>query len=100
MPVEYLTEHRRIATLVSFVRQLAVTAQDDSLDVLDMLVRDLLARSVSSGKKARLRISRTWRKKNVLVWQAHQWMLSQQTGNGMLLLLDKRWTVVSTHSAF
>lgn len=53
-----LTEHRRIATLVSFVRQLAVTAQDDSLDVLDMLVRDLLARSVSSGKKARLRTLR------------------------------------------
>ncbi|HEY4036279.1 MAG TPA: DUF4158 domain-containing protein [Ktedonobacteraceae bacterium] len=46
-----LTEQRRIATLVSFVRQLAVTAQDDSLDVLDMLIRDLLARSVSTGKK-------------------------------------------------
>src|SRR5437764_9484635 len=53
-----LTEQRRIATLVSFARQLAVTAQDDSLDVLDMLIRDLLARSVSSGKKARLRTLR------------------------------------------
>ena len=53
-----LTEQRRIATLVSFTRQLAVTAQDDSLDVLDMLIRDLLARSVSSGKKARLRTLR------------------------------------------
>ena len=53
-----LTEQRRMATLVSFARQLAVTAQDDSLDVLDMLIRDLLARSVSSGKKARLRTLR------------------------------------------
>src|SRR6266702_3909365 len=53
-----LTEQRRTATLVSFARQLAVTAQDDSLDVLDMLIRDLLARSVSSGKKARLRTLR------------------------------------------
>src|SRR5437764_10914143 len=53
-----LTEQRRIATLVSFARQLAITAQDDSLDVLDMLIRDLLARSVSSGKKARLRTLR------------------------------------------
>lgn len=53
-----LTEQRRTATLVSFVRQLAVTAQDDSLDVLDMLIRDLLARSASSGKKARLRTLR------------------------------------------
>jgi hypothetical protein len=40
---------------MSFARQLAVTAQDDSLDELDMLIRDLLARSASSGKKARLR---------------------------------------------
>jgi hypothetical protein len=53
-----LTELRRTATLVSFARQLAVTAQDDALDVLDMLIRDLLARSVSSGKKARLRTLR------------------------------------------
>src|SRR6266566_4624301 len=53
-----LTEQRRTATLVSFARQLAVTAQDDSLDVLDMLMRDLLARSTSDGKKARLRTLR------------------------------------------
>ena len=53
-----LTEQRRTATLVSFARLLAVTAQDDSLDVLDMLIRDLLARSASSGRKARLRTLR------------------------------------------
>jgi hypothetical protein len=53
-----LPEQRRTATLVSFTRQLAVTAQDDALDVLDMLIRDLLARSVSVGKKARLRTLR------------------------------------------
>ncbi len=53
-----LTEQRRTATLVSFTRQLSVTAQDDSLDVLDMLMRDLLARSTSDGKKARLRTLR------------------------------------------
>src|SRR2546430_2274578 len=53
-----LTEQRRTATLVSFARLLAVTAQDDSLDVLDMLMRDLLARSTSDGKKARLRTLR------------------------------------------
>ena len=56
--IAMLTEQRRTATLVSFARQLAVTAQDDSLDVLDMLIRDLLARSVNSGKKARLRTLR------------------------------------------
>ncbi len=53
-----LSEQRRTATLVSFARQLSVTAQDDSLDVLDMLIRDLLARSTNAGKKARLRTLR------------------------------------------
>jgi TnpA family transposase len=52
------TEQHRTATLVSFARQLAVTAQDDALDVLDMLIRDLLARSTSDGKKTRLRTLR------------------------------------------
>jgi Tn3 transposase DDE domain/Domain of unknown function (DUF4158) len=53
-----LTEQHRTATLVSFARQLAVTAQDDAHNVLDMLIRDLLARSVTSGKKTRLRTLR------------------------------------------
>lgn len=53
-----LTEQRRTATLVSFARYLAVTAQDDALDVLDMLIRDLLARSTSDGRKTRLRTLR------------------------------------------
>ncbi len=53
-----LTEDRRTATLVSFARTLTVTAQDDALDVLDMLMRDLLARSARTGRKERLRTLR------------------------------------------
>jgi hypothetical protein len=53
-----LTPDRRTATLVSFARTLGVTAQDDALDVLNMLMRDLLARSVRTGKKERLRTLR------------------------------------------
>jgi len=49
-----LTEQRRTATLVSYTRQLSVTAQDDSLDVLDMLMRDLLARSSQLWKESTL----------------------------------------------
>ncbi len=56
--IAQLTEQRRTATLVSFARQLAVTAQDNALDVLDMLIRDLLARSTRDGKKTRLRTLR------------------------------------------
>ncbi len=53
-----LSEDRRTATLVSFARLLSVTAQDDALDVLDILMRDLLARSVRTGRKERLRTLR------------------------------------------
>ncbi|MEO9031171.1 MAG: Tn3 family transposase [Ktedonobacteraceae bacterium] len=53
-----LAEDHRTATLVAFARTLAVSAQDDALDVLDRLMRDLLARSARSGKKERLRTLR------------------------------------------
>ncbi|GCE12936.1 Tn3 family transposase [Tengunoibacter tsumagoiensis] len=53
-----LTPDRRTATLVSLVHTLTMTAQDDALDVLDMLMRDLLARSVRTGRKERLRTLR------------------------------------------
>ena len=46
---------RRIATLVAFVHSLEATAQDDALDVLDMLLRDMFAKAQQADRKARLR---------------------------------------------
>ncbi|MEA5516760.1 Tn3 family transposase, partial [Nodularia sp. UHCC 0506] len=46
---------RRIATLVAFIHTLEALAADDTLDVLELLLKDLLSKSVRDGKKERLR---------------------------------------------
>ena len=53
-----LPDEQRAATLLCCARALEVTALDDSLDVLDLLLRDLLAKSERTGKKERLRTLR------------------------------------------
>ena len=46
---------RRIATLVAFVHCLEATAQDDALDVLDMLLREIFSGAEQADRKNRLR---------------------------------------------
>ena len=46
---------RRIATLVAFVHCLEATAQDEVLEVLEMLLDDLFGKAITADKKARLR---------------------------------------------
>lgn len=53
--VARLPHERRIATLVAFVHSLEASAQDDALDLLDILLRDLFARAQQAVRKARLR---------------------------------------------
>ncbi len=53
-----MPDQRRIATLLAFAHQLQATAQDDALDVLDMLVENLLDRVEHDGERARLRTLR------------------------------------------
>ncbi len=53
--VARLPATRRIATLVAFVHSLEASAQDDALDILDMLLRDLFAKAQQADRKARLR---------------------------------------------
>jgi TnpA family transposase len=50
-----LPESRRLATLVAFVRCLEASAQDDALEVLEALLRELFSNAVKADKKARLR---------------------------------------------
>jgi hypothetical protein len=50
-----MPDERRIATLLAFIHVLEATAVDDALDVLELLVKDVLAKSVRDGKKERLR---------------------------------------------
>ena len=50
-----LTPARRTATLAAFVRTLEATAQDDALDLLDVLLTEIFAAATHAGEQARLR---------------------------------------------
>lgn len=53
--ISRLANIRRLATLVAFVHSLEAVAQDDALDVLDMLLRNLFGNAEQANRKARLR---------------------------------------------
>lgn len=50
-----LPNPRRLATLVAFVHCLEATAQDDALEVLEAVLRELFGGTIKANKKARLR---------------------------------------------
>ena len=50
-----LPNPRRLATLVAFVHCLEATAQDDALEVLEALLRELFGDAIKADKKARQR---------------------------------------------
>jgi TnpA family transposase len=53
--VSRLPVSRRLATLVAFAVSLEATANDDALELLEALLRDLFSRAEKADKKARLR---------------------------------------------
>jgi TnpA family transposase len=53
--IERMPTPRRIATLLAFTHDIEAIAQDDALEVLELLTKDLLSRSAREGKKERLR---------------------------------------------
>ena len=53
-----LPRERRAATLLAFVRTLEASAQDDVLDLFDVVVTSLFADAAKVGKRARLRTIR------------------------------------------
>lgn len=46
---------RRLATLVAFIHSLEAAAQDDVIDVLDILLHEIFSDAIKEDKKARLR---------------------------------------------
>lgn len=53
--VARLPEERRLATLVAFARTLEATAQDDVLDLFDVVITRVFADAQAAGREARLR---------------------------------------------
>ena len=56
--VARMPEERRMATLLAFVHTLEATAQDDVLDLFDVVVTKLFSDAAAVGKKTRLRTIR------------------------------------------
>ncbi len=52
--VERLPESRRWATLVAFIHTLEASAQDDALEVFEMLLDEVFADAQAEDRKARL----------------------------------------------
>lgn len=50
-----MPDAKRIATLLTFIHELEYTATDDVIDLLDLLIKSLLARSKREGESERLR---------------------------------------------
>jgi TnpA family transposase len=53
--ISRLPFERKMATLVAFAHHFEATAQDDSLDVLSMVLRDLFSKAMIANNKIRLR---------------------------------------------
>ena len=53
-----MPDERRIATLVAFAREYEIVAQDDALDLFDMLLAKLLNEARKEGQRERLRTLR------------------------------------------
>ena len=53
--VARLPDERRLATLLAFIRALEASAQDDALDLFDLLVTRMFVDAIRKGREARLR---------------------------------------------
>lgn len=53
--VARLPDERRLATLLAFIRALEASAQDDALDLFDLLVTRMSVDAIRKGREARLR---------------------------------------------
>ena len=68
--INRLSNEKRTAILVAFVHCLEYTAQDDAMDVLDMLLRDIFSAAQAADRKARLRSIRDLDRAAILLAEA------------------------------
>lgn len=58
--IERMPVARRIATLLAFAHDIEAIAQDDVLEILELLTKELLSKSVREGKKNACAPLRIW----------------------------------------
>ncbi|MBA2658367.1 MAG: hypothetical protein H0U72_02095 [Nitrosospira sp.] len=82
--INRLPAARRMATLVAFMHCLEATAQDDALDVLDMLLHDLFAKAEQADRKTRLRTLRDLNKAATILAKACHILLDPALSNDVV----------------
>jgi hypothetical protein len=79
-----LPNHRRLATLVAFVHCLEATAQDDALEVLEALLRELFGDAINADNKARQRTMKDLNKAAITLAKACQMVLDDTLSDSEL----------------
>jgi len=75
---------RRRATLLAFARSVEITATDDALDLLDLLITDIVHQAHQIGQKERLRTLRDLDKAALRLWEACQILLDGDVENAQV----------------
>jgi TnpA family transposase len=70
-----MAPERRLATLLAFARAFELTAMDDALDLLDLLLSDLVRTAQQTGEKERIRTLRDLDVAALQLWEALQVLL-------------------------
>ncbi|MGF6604885.1 TnpA family transposase [Paraburkholderia sp. GAS448] len=82
--ISRLPPARRLATLVAFVHSLEASTQDDALDVLDMLLRELFSKAEQADRKVRLRAMKDLDKAAITLADACRMLLNPELSDSEL----------------
>ncbi len=87
-----MPDAKRIAILVAFVKAHEISALDDALDVLDLLIAEIAGKAKNAGKKKRLRTLRDLDKHALFIADACAAILNEETD-----VKDLRATIFARH---
>ncbi len=79
-----MSEEKRIAILVAFVKTFEITALDDALDVLDLLITDVAGKAKNAGQKNRLRTLKDLDKSALVLAEVCALILNEETKDNKL----------------
>ena len=79
-----MSEHKRIALLLAFVRATTVSLLDDALDILDLLITDIAGKAKNAGKRKRLRSLKDLDKSAISLAAVCTLILNEQTDDADL----------------
>ncbi len=82
--ISRMPEERRLAILTAFVKAQEISALDESVDVLDMLILNITREAKKTGQKKRLRTLKDLDRAALLLARACALLLDEDTGDDLL----------------